>query len=120
MNKDNAKHYLPLVKALADGKKIEIKSSTGWADMGGNIAFDDDPSNYRIKSEPQYASFTYETIKPHIGNIVRNKCNEDMSLIVHANHRTVMLAGIGNIEYSQLLEEIIFLDESPCGTLVEE
>lgn len=51
MNKDNAKDYLPLVQALADGKTIQIKTVAGWYD-------NEDPTftyiydQYRIKPEP--------------------------------------------------------------------
>ncbi len=55
MNKDNAKDYLPLVQALADGKVIQghMYRSQQWEDMDGDIAFDGPPSDYRIKPEPR-------------------------------------------------------------------
>lgn len=52
MNKDNAKDYLPLVQALADGKEVQILHSGEWHDI-------DDPSFtapavcHRIKPEPR-------------------------------------------------------------------
>lgn len=52
MNKDNAKDFLPLVQALADGKTIQIRNPLGgWADIyevGLNAAV----SAYRIKPDP--------------------------------------------------------------------
>lgn len=55
MNKDNAKDYLPLVQALADGKKIQgfMDHSQKWEDMGEEIFFDGSPDGYRIKPEPR-------------------------------------------------------------------
>ena len=51
MNKDNAKDYLKLVQALADGKTIQVKSIGGaWADMI-EVRFDGFLSDYRIKPE---------------------------------------------------------------------
>ena len=55
MNKDNARDYLPLVQALADGKLIQghMAYSGQWEDMTGNINFDGPASDYRIKPEPR-------------------------------------------------------------------
>ena len=52
MNKENAHLYLPLVKALADGKTIQIISAGSWSDVLGP-SFSDPPENYRIKPEPR-------------------------------------------------------------------
>ena len=52
MNKDNAKDYLPLVQALAEGKTIQYNSlDTGWMEPI-DISFSRTPENYRIKPEP--------------------------------------------------------------------
>lgn len=52
MNKDNAKDFLPLVQALADGKVIQVKFFDRWADL--EVAhFDMDADMYRIKPEPR-------------------------------------------------------------------
>ena len=54
MNKDNAKDYLPLVQALADGKVIQgrLFILNPWKDCA-HPDFTMDPSNYRIKPEPR-------------------------------------------------------------------
>ncbi|YCT77650.1 hypothetical protein QV000_07260 [Stenotrophomonas maltophilia] len=54
MNKDNAKDFLPLVQALADGKVIQIAIVTGdWVDLGEEVHFRAHPAEYRIKPEPR-------------------------------------------------------------------
>lgn len=56
MNKDNAKDFLPLVQALADGKTIQYKGliSETWQDLGGDsIGFSATIDRYRIKPEPE-------------------------------------------------------------------
>jgi hypothetical protein len=54
MNKDNAKDFLPLVQALADGKTLQKKTCDGWVDLPGNaITFSNYPESYRIKPEPR-------------------------------------------------------------------
>lgn len=53
MNKDNAKDYLPLVQALADGKAIQLAATTGeWRDHL-EPDFSLLPQEYRIKPEPR-------------------------------------------------------------------
>lgn len=50
MTKDNAKDFLPLVQALAEGKTIQHYGECGhtWEDCD-NLYFDDDVNTYRIK-----------------------------------------------------------------------
>lgn len=50
MNQGNAKDYLPLVQALADGK-LQIIQGGSWADVGPNddIDFGGSPPSYRVK-----------------------------------------------------------------------
>ncbi len=53
MNASNAKHYLPLVQALAEGKVIQINTVDGWEDLRGEISLCFAPDQYRIKPEPR-------------------------------------------------------------------
>lgn len=54
MNKNNAKDYLPLIQALAEGKTIQFHGSHSdeWTDVA-NPGFNYEPSRYRIKVEPR-------------------------------------------------------------------
>lgn len=53
MNKDNAKDYLPLVQALADGKQIQVRDGhSGWCCIK-EATFCSPPDDYRIKPEPK-------------------------------------------------------------------
>ena len=53
MNKDNAKDFLPLVQALADGKTIQYSGGDGkWYDADP-CYFNLSPEQYRIKPEPR-------------------------------------------------------------------
>ncbi len=52
MNKDNAKDYLPLVQALAEGKTIQLKAFGQWIDLE-NPDFVYSLKHYRIKPEPK-------------------------------------------------------------------
>ena len=61
MNKENAHQYLPLIQALADGKKLQIAYTSdpnAWYDAE-EINFIWDLSLYRIKPEPR----TFEIVR---------------------------------------------------------
>jgi hypothetical protein len=52
MNKDNAKDFLPLVQALAEGKTVQFSHpGEGWTSITEPI-FQFPPQHYRIKPEP--------------------------------------------------------------------
>ncbi len=58
MNKDNARDYLPLVQALAEGKTIQVAEAEfgvkiKWVDIE-SPEFGLNPSFYRIKPEPKW------------------------------------------------------------------
>lgn len=57
MNKDNARDYLPLVQALADGKPLQVKTVNGWDDIQSGVSFCYAPEKYRIKPEPKEVWF---------------------------------------------------------------
>lgn len=55
MNKQNAKDYLPLVQALADGKTIQLAGyENNWSDLDCPD-FTATPNKHRIKPEPHPA-----------------------------------------------------------------
>ncbi|WQZ00927.1 hypothetical protein [Stenotrophomonas phage StenR_269] len=53
MNKDNAKDYLPLVQALADGKVIQWRNHAGSWEDSDELSDLWTPDRYRIKPEPE-------------------------------------------------------------------
>lgn len=58
MNKNNAKDYLPLVQALAEGKVVQVKGIDGWKELP-NYDFTRSADNYRIKPEPREVYIVY-------------------------------------------------------------
>jgi hypothetical protein len=70
MNKENARLFLPLVQALADGKTIQHKMSKNWTDIDDHvvIGFYDHPENYRIKPEPR----TFKIIRSRATESIHN------------------------------------------------
>ena len=58
MTREEAKELLPIIRAFAEGKMIEIYNNTEWQDLIiESIKFDCKPSCYRIKPEPRYRPF---------------------------------------------------------------
>ena len=60
ITKEEAKELLPIVKALAEGKKIQdkIEGLTDWIDTDEiNLEFEGQKIKHRIKPEPKYRPF---------------------------------------------------------------
>ena len=60
ITKEEAKELLPIIKALAEGKKIQdkIEGLTGWVDTDEiNLEFEGQKIKHRIKPEPKYRPF---------------------------------------------------------------
>ena len=51
ITKENANDYLPLIKALSEGKEIEYKDYKDEWGVIEKFTFSDEPSHYRIKPE---------------------------------------------------------------------
>ena len=52
MNQQNAKEFLPLIQAMAEGKTIQFFDGEEWDDLDDHD-FAYEPEVYRIKSEPR-------------------------------------------------------------------
>ena len=58
MTREEAKKFLPIIQAFADGKTIQRINSLGeWSDVTGDVLFYCNPEDYRIKPEPEYRPF---------------------------------------------------------------
>ena len=57
ITKENAKDYLPLIKALSEGKEIEYKDYKDEWGVIEKFTFSDEPSHYRIKPETKCRPF---------------------------------------------------------------
>lgn len=59
MTREEAKAFLPIIQAFANGKEIEFNDSIeGWITIkGDSLGFVFSPANYRIKPEPKYRPF---------------------------------------------------------------
>ena len=132
MTREEAKELLPIIKAFAEGKQIEVKRKNEWFGIGDDIYFSESPSDYRIKPEPKYRPFkTQEECwnemlkhqpfgwlksirkqeKVHIGRVFEVK---DFALITLSINE-----GINNSS-SYFFNEYTFADGTPFGIKKEE
>ena len=84
MNQQNAKIFLPLIQAVADGKSIQVKGKDGkWY---GTSLNDPDPDRYRIKPEPR----TFEIVRSKLSGSIYSAETYDGSAPATWEYITVM------------------------------
>lgn len=59
MTREEVKELLPIVKAFAEGRTIQLFGRDGWTDLDKNFIFDIN-YRYRIKPETKYRPFANE------------------------------------------------------------
>lgn len=57
MNREQAKELLPIIKAFAEGKTIQVQEGIDWCYLRNNADFNLNPSIYRIKPSSKYRPF---------------------------------------------------------------
>ena len=58
MTREEAKEWLPLIQAWAEGKSIQYQTDSGsWSDITKDLYTDNHSSKYRVKPEPKYRPF---------------------------------------------------------------
>ncbi|MDD6495786.1 MAG: hypothetical protein PUF47_04390 [Prevotella stercorea] len=59
MTREEAKEWLPIIQAWAEGKTIQYQINPGsrWSDIINDLYTSNPPSNYRIKPQPKYRPF---------------------------------------------------------------
>lgn len=136
MTRQEAKDFLSIITAFAEGKTIQhcsINTVQGktiqhsnmntmhWANLNDDINFNHPHFYYRIKPEPQYIPFTKEDATLFLGKAVKWKKPKvdyqphfGYSVITDAFPENVSMSGVSR-SYEQLFAEYTFLDGSPCG-----
>ena len=119
MTREEAKEWLPIIQAYAEGKTIERKNLSGsWTEAtcpswANNI-------EYRIKPEPKYRPFKnqeecwQEMLKHQPFGWIRNKVNRAMIHISFALGGYVLLA-TENRGFSDVFDKFEFIDGTPFG-----
>ena len=120
ITRENAKELLPIIKAYSEGKQIEYKNYKNEWGVVEKPEFSDNPSNYRIKSEPKYRPFKnveecWEEMQKHqpfgwIKHITENETQKGYFIIEITNLTNF------NINFKYFL----FADGTPFGMKEEE
>lgn len=128
MDRNQAKLLLPIIKAFAEGKEIQLKTvDKGWQDIH-SASFDSNPKNYRIKPESDYRPFKngeecWQEMQKHqpFGWL---KSRFAFVHIIYISNRSV---GYGSIcgttlhdNFDSVLEGFTFADGTPFGIKEEE
>ena len=126
MTRENAKALLPIIKAYAEGKVIQIINPSGqWIDSNEPI-FNCDYSCYRIKQKVKFRPFAnaeecWEEMMKHqpFGWV---KDNETQSFFVCKAFGNLLFSiGIEDkpYNYNEVLRDYTFSDGTPFGIKVE-
>lgn len=132
MTREQAKQMLPIIKAYAEGKTIEIRTQKGWVgDNGANLDFGGLPEDYRIKPEPKYRPFENaeecwaEMLKHQPFGWVRYENSESdlyhvNSVFVSNSHKCTADVNGDYTDMEDMLKAYTFADGTPFGAKIEE
>lgn len=128
MTREDVKQLLPIIKAYAEGKEIEIfdKTKRMWITAILPL-FNCDSSSYRIKPESKYRPFKnaeecwQEMLKHQPFGWVKMKDTESGYYILKGIANQVVI-GLNEtpFSYKKVFEDYIFADSIPFGVKVEE
>lgn len=118
MTREEAKEWLPIIQAWAEGKPIQFNSGS-WIDITKDLYTSNQSSNYRIKPEPKYRPFKNqkecwnEMLKHQPFGWVRSTMSDSLYLIESISdeincNRTIT-------SYNVAFEWFKFADGTPFG-----
>ena len=128
MNRQQAQDLLPIIEAYAAGKTIQVKSIIDglWYDSG-ELSFNSDPQNYRIKPESKYRPFIdnkecwNEMLKHQPFGWGRTMNAEKDYYIIdgvlyseNLDCPVITMAG-ESYDYKEMLDTYLFADGTPFG-----
>ena len=118
MDRKNAKELLPIIKAYADGKSIEVRNHNIDDDKWKETDYPSfEPSfDYRIKPESKYRPFKdadecWNEMLKHkpFGLVIEKEYSE------HFHINSIGESGVGGYTYRNAFKEIVFADGTPFG-----
>lgn len=127
MNRKEAVELLPIIKAYAEGKEIEIfdKTTKMWR-TAMLPHFDCDPKNYRIKPGVKYRPFAnveecWTEMKKHqpFGWVKDKKDGYYVLITAVDNGDYMSLSGNSGWSFYSLMKDYTFTDDIPFGIKVE-
>ena len=131
MTRTDAKDLMPIIQAFAEGKTIQRINSLGeWSDVTGDVLFNCNPEDYRIKPEPYYRPFKNQEEcwnemhkHPDFGWIKSNVTGECKQIVRIYNYKTELVFNIFSMSLNNCAcysPETIFInytftDDTPFG-----
>ena len=131
MNRKEATELLPIIKAFAEGKVIQVKDNNVWEDIDNNhnCVFLPDSYEYRIKPESNYRPFKgaeecwEEMQKHHPFGWIKPKddfiINKFMFIDTLRDEGVTVRTDV-RFNYYELVKRYTFADGTPLGILEEE
>lgn len=126
MTREEAGQFWPIIKAYAEGEKIEvIDPYEGEWEIIEDPNFTDGVNSYRVKKKPVYRPFgsaneCWEEMAKHqpIGWIKSSK--GVLSNIFEIGQSYIMIARDGVRAYTAAINDFVFADGTPFGIKEEE
>lgn len=126
MDRQQAKKFLPIIQAFAEGKTIQTINTCGeWADNHKPL-FNCDCSMYRIKPEPKYRPFAnaeecLKEMSKHTPFGWLKEIKRDIwTQISYVHNEGIETINSGSTSYKSLFDCFTFFDRKPFGIKVEE
>lgn len=125
MTREEAKEMLPIVKAFAEGRTIQLFGRDGWTDLYKDFIFDIS-YRYRIKPEPKYRPFKdadecwQEMLKHEPFGWVKEKERNVRTQIGFMHTKGIQGTSGGSSNYKAFFDCFRFADGAPFGILEEE
>lgn len=123
MTKDQAKLFLPIITAFAEGKTIQMKGADDKWQVSVNPGFTRNPEDYRIKPELKYRPFKNleecwaEMQKHQPFGWVKFKGEETSYMHCQAIEDRGVLYNSDAQTFEYMLNDFTFIDGSPFGIL---
>lgn len=127
MTIEEAKKFLPIIQAYAEGKTIQINyPPTGWKDIY-LPSFNGSPSSYRIKPEPKCRPFKdaeecwTEMEKHQPFGWVKDSDGSKFTIgTIASSDGCIFVSDEGAFYLGEMFEKFKFADGIPFGVKVEE
>ncbi|MDD6592165.1 MAG: hypothetical protein PUE86_09205 [Prevotella sp.] len=123
MTREEAKEWLPIIEAWAEGKPIQYQINPGsWVtDINKDLYTSNPPSNYRVKPEPKYRPFQSqeecwnEMLKHQPFGWIKNNVGNIFNIISIINQNHAIKLNECYSKYSDLFKDFKFTDGTPFG-----
>ena len=120
MTRKEAKEWLPIIQAWAEGKPIQFDSGS-WIDINKDLYTSNPPSNYRIKPKPKYRPFKNqeecwnEMLKHQPFGWIRGKYSAVLYHIDSIASDRVACASGNHMSFDFIIKNYEFADGTPFG-----